>query len=188
MSKYGEQIYRVLFENDFREIKTGTRMHQAMGTLLWTSLFLFISKISAIKNTFSTDIWFTIFLLEYIGGIFIVWLLTALFFEYVMKILSKGGKLYTLLKLSAYTLLPYIFIAPFELLKKSSKMGYFWGTKLEILLFLWVIILYAKVLEDTYNLEKASSYMLIFLPVITLIFIFIWIIGSIFNLGYIYSV
>lgn len=79
-------------------------------------------------------------------------------------------------------------MAPFEILKNSSKIGYFLGTKLEILLLVWVIILYTKSLANTYNLSKSSSIMLVFIPTIAIGFAFIWLIGTCFNIGYIYTV
>lgn len=187
MKNYAEILYKILFEFDFEGVREATTMPVAVATLMWTSLFLFFAK-NSLKTGFGAEARFIFSMFFYLFGILLVWFLTAIFFEFIAKIFSKAGKVRTLLTLSSYSLLPYIFIAPFELIKKFSSVGYFLGTKLEILLFFWVIFIYAKALEKTYALEKASSYMLVFLPLISLFFAFIWLIGSAFNLGYIYSV
>lgn len=187
MNRYLSNLYKVLFELDFEGVKETTTILMAIGTLFWTSLFLYVVK-STNCGGFSGDLLYFSGLIFYVTGIFIVWFFSALFFEFVGKIYNKAGKLRMLLTLSSYSLLPYIFMAPFELMKKFSDTGYFLGTKFELLLFLWVILIYAHALCRTYDLDKTSSYMLVFLPVVTLIFSFIWLIGSIFNLGYIYTV
>lgn len=187
MNKYTEYLYKILFEFDFEGVKEYTTMPVSVLTLIWTSLFLFVAKTS-FSSGFSADFKFIFSILLYIIGILLVWFFSAIFFEIIAKIFNKAGKIRTLLELSGYSLLPYIFIAPFELLKKSSDIGYFLGTKIELLLFLWVMCIYATILRKTYDLEKTSSYLLVFLPVISIFFIIMWLIGTGFNLSYIYSV
>lgn len=187
MQKYVENLYKVLFENDFSEIKSNTTMFLAAGTLCLSSLFLFFSKQTIAGNLLS-DAKIIAGLFGYLCAIFLFWLISALFFEFVAKIFGKSGKIRTLLVLSSFTFLPYIFMPPLELMKEFSSMGYFFGTRFEILLFLWVIFLYASALKETYDIEKTSSFMFIILPIISLFFAFIWLIGSCFNFGYIYSV
>ena len=187
MQKYIRNLYQVLFENNFSEVKENTTMLLAIFTICWSSLFLFFSKQTITPETLF-DIKFHSSLLSFITGIFIVWIFSAIFFEFIAKIFNKSGRIRQLLVLSSFTFLPYIFVAPIEIMKKFSSTGYFLGTKIEVLLFLWVIILYAKTLRETYQIEKTSSYMLIFLPLISFFFGIIWLIGSISNLGYIYTV
>ncbi|MBQ2644376.1 YIP1 family protein [bacterium] len=187
MQKYIENLYKILFENNFDNVFEDTTVIKAILTILWTSLFLFISKFN-FANGGSIIFLFITTSFGYIFSIYFFWIVTGLFFEFVAKIFGKSGKIRKLLMLSSYCLLPYIFFAPLEIMKKFSDMGYFLGTKIEFLLFLWVIILYSKVLVKTYDLQKTSSYLLIFLPFVAFIFGFIWLIGSLFNLGYIYSV
>lgn len=187
MKDYISNLYKVLFEFDFSGIKDSTTMPRAVLTILWTSLFLFVVK-NINLGGFWGDFKFLSGMIFYLIGMYFVWFFTAIFFEFVMKIFGKAGKIRTLLTLSSYCLLPYIFIAPFELMKKFSDLGYFFGTKFELLLFFWVILLYARSLKETYDIENSSSYMLVFLPFVTFVFSLMWVIGSIFNLGYIYNV
>lgn len=187
MKKYTENLYKIMFEFNFDGIAETLSLRDSVITLIVSSLFLFMAK-----HTFNTgsesEFFFAASIIMTIFGILFVWFAAGVFFNFVASIFDKGQKLKPLLVLSGYSLLPYILIAPFELMKKFSDIGYFWGTKLEILLFFWVIIIYAHSLAKTYNLEKTLSYMFVFLPLVSLFFAFIWLIGSIFNLGYIYSV
>lgn len=189
MKKYFENLYKVLFEPEiaFDNLKEDTLMSVAVFTVIWTNSFLFF-----VKHTASTGLGgefaYLFKLIFTVSCVLLFWFITALFFEFTAKAFGKSGKIRTLLTLSAYSFLPYIFMAPFELIKNFSQTGYFWGTKFEIILFLWVIFIYSLALKKTYDLKKSSSFVLIFLPFIAFGFAFMWLIGSAFNLGYIYSV
>lgn len=187
MKNYIENLYKILFEFDFDGVKDATTMPIAVGTLTWTSLFLFLTK-NAIHGKGLAELKFFFLLIFFVVGTLIVWLFSAIFFELLAKIFYQSGKIRTLLTLTSYSLLPYIFFPCFELMKNFSNAGYFFGTKLQILLFLWVILIYAKALAKTYDLKKSSSILLVFIPLISYIFLAIWLIGTMFNVSYIYSV
>lgn len=187
MEKYGENLYKILFEFDFSDISEDSPIYRGMLTLIWTSLFLYLPN-HTLPNGLSEDLIYIGGIGVYLIGILFVWVMSAIFFDFIAKVFAKGGRVKNLLNLTAYTLLPYIFMPTFEILKNSSKIGYFLGTKLEILLLVWVIILYTKSLANTYNLSKSSSIMLVFIPSIAIGFAFIWLIGTFFNIGYIYTV
>lgn len=189
MNKYLENLYKVLFEPNtvFDTLKDDTPMSVAVFTVIWTNAFLFFTKNTAASG-FGGEFAYFMKLIFTIFCVLLFWFSAALFFEFTAKAFGKSGQIRTLLTLSAYSCLPYIFMAPFELMKKFSETGYFWGTKFEILLFVWVIFLYSLALKKTYDLKKSSSVVLIFLPLIAFGFSFMWLIGSAFNLGYIYSV
>ena len=120
MKDYISNLYKVLFEFDFSGIKDSTTIPRAVLTILWTSLFLFVVK-NINLGGFWGDFKFLSGMIFYLIGMYFVWFFTAIFFEFVMKIFGKAGKIRTLLTLSSYCLLPYIFIAPFELMKKFWK-------------------------------------------------------------------
>lgn len=183
MKDYFEKLYKILFEFDFSEISVGEPVYKSLFTLIWTSLFLYIPT-----NVLNVDYLYISNLCSYLIKTILLWVFSAIFFDTVARIFNKGGKIKELLNLTAYTFLPLIFIAPFNLIKTSTEIGYFLGTKLEILLLVWIMVLYAKVLEKTYTLTKTSSYLLIFLPTIAIGFAIIWLIGTFTNIGYIYTV
>ena len=189
MNKYFENLYKVLFEPNtaFDNLKEDTPMSVAVMTVIWTNVFLYVAK-HFVSGGFGSEFMYFVKLIFTVLFVLLFWFMTALFFEFTAKAYGKSGQLRTLLTLSAYSFLPYIFIAPCELFKKFSQTGYFWGTKIEILLFVWVIFLYALSLKKTYDLKKSSHFVLIFLPLASFVFSLMWLIGSAFNLGYIYSV
>ena len=187
MKEYFENLYKVLFEFDFSDISPERPIYEGLLTLIWTSLFLLLPNIQ-LSSGLKEDFLYLGKIGVYLTGILFVWVISAIFFDYIAKIFDKGGQKRQLLTYSSYTLLPYIFVAPFEMLKNSTHLGYFLGTKLEILLLVWVMVLYAKSLEKTYNLSKTSSIMLVFLPSIAIGFALIWVIGTCFNIRYIYTV
>jgi len=189
MNKYFENLYKVLFEphTAFDTLKEDTTMLIAVFTILWTNILPFLPKHSLGVGIGGAIIYLSKLIFTLVC-VLIFWFAAAVFFEFTAKAFGKSGEIRTLLTLSAYSFLPYIFLPAFELIKKFSQTGYFWGTKLEILLFFWVIFLYFLALRKTYDLKKSSSFFLIFLPLVALGFAFIWVIGSVFNLGYIYNV
>ena len=189
MKKYFENLYNILFAPNeaFENIEETTTMPVAVLTLVLTNTVMFLLK-STPADGFLGGIFYFFGYVGFIFGTMFTWFLTAIFFEIIAKIFSKSGKLRILLKRTSYVCLPVIFFAPFELLKQSSDTGYFFGTKFEILLYFWMIFLYAKSLEKTYDLKFSSSLLLIFLPLIAFIFFVIRLMGSFFDMGYIYSV
>lgn len=189
MKKYFENLYNILFSPNeaFEKIEETTTMPVAVLTLVWTNAIMFLLKSTPVPGFWGM----LLYLFGCVGFLFgsmFTWFVTAIFFEITAKIFSKSGKLRILLKRTSYVCLPVIFFAPFELLKQSSDTGYFFGTKLEILLYFWMIFLYAKSLEKTYDLKFSSSFLLIFLPLIAFIFFVVRLMGSFFDMGYIFSV
>ncbi len=183
MKEYFEKLYKVLFEINFSEITADEPIYKSLLTLILSSLFLCIPN-----NELNANCLYITNIYTYVINTIIIWIFSAIFFDMVAKIFNRGGKIKELLNKTGYTLLPLMFIAPFNLVKTSSELGYFFGTKMEILLLVWVIVLYAKVIEKTYDLTKTSSYLLIFLPTIAIGFAIIWLIGTFTNIGYIYTV
>jgi len=189
MNNYFENLYKVLFEPQtaFETLKNDTPMSVAVFTIIWTNIFPFLTR-NSLSSGFGGEFLFFTKLIFSMISILLFWFISALFFEFAAKAFGKSGEIRTLLTLSSFSFLPYVFLPCFELMKKFSKTGYFWGTKFEILLFLWVIFLYSQALRKTYDLKFSSSFILIFLPLTAFGFAVMWLIGSAFNLGYIYYV
>ena len=189
MKNYFLLIYKVLFEtNDvFAEIKQSPSTSKAILTLVWINIFLLSIKYAftgGVLNIFS----YLFMLIFYLTSTLVSWAILGLFFEYIAKIYDKSGKLKTLLYLSSFSALPWIFIAPLELLKDFGDIGYFSGTLLELIIYFWTIFLYCKSLEYTYEIKFSRSIMLIFLPFLATFFAFFWLIGFFTKLGYIFTV
>lgn len=189
MNNYFHTVYKILFEpqSAFEELKDYTSTSQALITLVWVNTFLLTLKYMFTGNILNV-IGYVFTLIFYIISILISWLILGLFFEYIAKIYDKSGKLKNILYLSSFSAIPWIFLAPLELLKGFGDIGYFLGTILELIIYLWTIFLYCKALQTAYDLKFSRSIMLIFLPFLASFFAFFWIIGFFTKLGYIFTV
>lgn len=189
METYFKNIYRFLFEPNeiFEELKDAPCISQALCTLIWVNIFLYSLKYVFTGNILNVFL-FLVTLFFYLLGVLISWYILGLFFEYIAKIFDRSGNLKTLLYLSSFSVIPWILLAPLELLKKAGDIGYFFGVILELIIYFWTIILYCKSLQTAYNLKFSRSLMLIFLPFLGMFFAFCWTIGFFSKLGYIFTV
>ena len=183
-----ENIYSVIFSpKAFFE-----REDMQISTRLAICTVVFVATISKITiGIFNGDIRNFLFIISLLGTVLstiIIWFLTALFFEYIAKIFDRGGRIEKLLFLTAFVPIPYIFFAPLNLLKQTGDIGYLLSVNIELLLYLWIICLYAFSLKATYNLTLSRAFMLIFLPFISSFFAINWLIGFIQKIWYIFSI
>ena len=183
-----ENIYSVIFSpKAFFE-----REDMQISTRLATCTIIFIATITKLTmGIFNGDIRNFLFVFSLFGTILstiLIWFLTALFFEYIAKIFDKGGKLQKLLFLTAFVPIPYIFFSPLNLLKQTGDIGYLLAVNVELLLYLWIICLYAFSLRATYNLTLSRAFMLILLPFISSFFAIHWLIGFGQKMWYIFSI
>lgn len=189
VEQYFKNVYGALFEPNktFSQLKESPCSSRAVITIVWVNILLYSLKYAFTAN-FLNGVMFVFGLIAYIVSVLFGWLMLGVFFEYIAKIFDKSGQLKKLLYLTSYAILPWIFIAPLELLKNSSAMGYFFGVLLEIIIYFWTIFLYCKSLQIAYNLKVSRAIMLIFLPFVAMVFAFFWTIGFITKLGYIFTV
>ena len=183
-----ENIYRVIFcpRKFFEDKEINISVRLAMATLvLVTTIYIFSSAIYD-RSLYSLSFILPFFLK--ITGILIIWLLTGLFFEYIAKIYNKDGKLREVLFFTAFAPIPYVFFAPLNLLKNIGGIGYFFGAGLELLLYLWIIILYVFALRAVYNITLSRSFMLILLPFVAAFFAVSWMMCFISKIWYIFSI
>ncbi len=189
MKEYLEKVYNFIFEpnHTFSTLKDHPRVSQGLFTLVWVNILMY-----SLKYVFTGDplnvVWYFFTLLKYIITVVIAWFVLGLFFEYIAKIFARSGKLKTLLFLTSFSVLPWVFLAPLELLKQAADIGYFFAVLFEIIIYFWTIFLYCKSLEITYDLRFSRAVMLIFLPFIASFFAFAWSIGFISKLIYIFNV
>ena len=190
MEMYFKNIYKVLFEPGvaFIDIKNQVLgSSQAVFTLVWVNIVLYSLKYmfsATVLNAFL----YLCSLLFYLVSIVFSWVLLTVLFEYIAKIFDKSGKFKLLFCLSSYSVIPWIFMAPMQLIKNVGDVGYFFAVLFEVLIYLWTIFLYVKSLEVTYDLSFSRAIMLIFLPIVGMLFAIPWIIGFFIKIGYIFTV
>ncbi len=189
MSNYLNKVHDFIFEprEVFSSLKSEPKLSQGLFTLVWVSIFVHSLHYVLTANILNV-FWFLFTLINYIFGVIFSWFMAGLFFEYIAKIFGSSGRLKTILYLSSFAILPFLFLAPLELLKKGGDLGYFLGAIFEVIIYLWTMFLYCKSLEITYDLKFSRAVMLIFLPFIATFFAISWAIGFYVNLFYIFNV
>ncbi len=186
--EFFENIYSVIFSPRafFKREDLKISIRLAFGTIVFIAL---VGKVaSGIFEGSILSVNFIFSLMWHIITTIVLWLLTALFFEYTAKIYDRAGKFSKLLYLTAFAPVPYIFFAPLNLLKQTGGTGYILAANIELLLYLWIIILYAFSLRAAYNITLSRSFMLIFLPFISSFFAIYWLISFFLKIWYIFSI
>lgn len=183
-----ENIYKVIFSpKEFFEQKEITiSIRLAIATIVLVAV---INKFSF--GIFDGSILKISFLFSILGTIISavsVWFLTSLFFEYIAKIFNKDGNLEKLLFLTAFAPVPYIFFAPLNLIKHIGEIGYVLATLIEVLLYFWIIFLYALALRAVYDITISRAFMLIFIPFVSSFFAIYWLVCFISKIWYIFSI
>lgn len=158
MEAYLNNIYRFLFETDsvFDELKDAPRISQGLFTLIWVNIFLYTLKY-VFTGGILNAVWYLFTLINFLFFVVFSWFMLGLFFEYIAKIFDRSGHLKRLLFLSSFSVVPWILLAPLELLKKAGDLGYFFGVLFELIVYFWTIFLYCKSLQYTYNLRFSRS-------------------------------
>lgn len=187
--EYFENIYEILFSpfDFFKRDNLTISIRQAAGTVLWVSLFTIIGQAIADKSIFN-NMFFVLMLVFKLSCVLIAWTLTGIFLEYIAKIFSRECGLNTVLFYTSFALVPYIFFAPLDVIKKAGDFGYTVGAIAQMFLYLWIIVLYAYAIKKSYNISIARSFMMILLPFIGTFFAISWAIGFFIKMGYINSI
>jgi len=108
-----------------------------------------------------------------IGGL-ILWILPAFLIGLVAYFFNNEGKVTKFLTLSAFALLPQIFLAPIELLKSGGSFSYLLGVIIGIAVGIWTVYLIFLAVIKTYNTtaEKALAFSAV--PLLSTIVLFNW--------------
>lgn len=186
--EFFEKIYRVIFTpKEFFEQKDMTvSVRLALSVIIMIAL---INKVSF--GIFDGSIMRISFLFSLLWAIILtvsIWFFTSLFFEYIAKIFNRDGNLEKLLFFTAFAPMPYIFFAPLNLIKNIGEIGYVIATIVEVLLYFWIIFLYALAIRAAYNITISRAFMLIFIPFLSLFFAIYWLVCFISKIWYIFSI
>ena len=157
-------FYGTLFtpEKTFEEIKQTKPMVTAIIIVILISVlkvFLYSEPMTSANSfLYGSNLVFASF-----SGI-VSWLFFAGFFELIAKIFNRGSRYKTLLVLSAFAMLPWIFLGPVEIYKMIDTSGAAGGMFLGLLVFIWVISLQIYAILKTYELNIGKTVLFILIP------------------------
>lgn len=92
------------------------------------------------------------------------WLFFASFLEIIASVFKHSGKIKEFLTVSAFALIPWLFIAPANLFKTAGILGGILGILLGLGVWLWVTVLVFLAVMKTYNLSFSRAVILLVIP------------------------
>lgn len=188
MTNIFDKIYEIFFTPTafFKTVKEACDTKFSIVVFLLLNTFLYTLSYKFMLTPWNLVWYFVSLFFVLVGGLLVLVILTG-FFEMVAYVFSQAGHFRKLFCMLVFCSLPWIFLAPLELLKGWGDVGYFLGVIFEIGLYIWTVFLVFKAVSITYNLSFSRGLVLIFLPIITSTFLVFWLIGFVLKIGYIFT-
>lgn len=184
MTKFLENFYGALFcpDKTFSNIKEETPIGQALGLVVIISILsILITSSSYFRATGILGMGYQV-IFAAIAGI-ISWLFFAFFLELIATVFGQNGKMKPLLSLTAFALIPWIFLAPIELLKNTGDYGNLAAILFGLTVWLWVTILEMVAVMKTYELTFGRAFLMLIIPFLGGFLSFHWFVGFFSTLG-----
>ena len=187
MENFLENFCDIILSPDegMSRIKNAKGLTSAVFAVCFVSIFLFLIKYN--YDSFN----FLVFLLS---GTFVIlcalifWSLFCLFIDAIFRICTKESKLHQLLNVVAYAGLPWIFMVPAGLFKLAGGAGYAIAVILQLIIAIYVLVLYIKAVANVYDLSFLKALALVSIPLAGSFFAVAWTIGFFTKMIYIFSV
>jgi len=177
MNKFFDNFYGVLFKpsETFDKLKENPNLIQGFIIVVLISILspVLSFSINSAQNPLVQG-------LELINASFwglLSWLFFASFLEVIAGIFKKGGKTKIFLCLSAFALLPWIFLAPASLFKTGGLLFKFTGVIIGLASWLWSTILTAYAIMKTYDISPQRVITFILIPFLGGLLSFYWFFG-----------
>lgn len=176
MRNFLENIYGILFEPK----KTMDKIIETRP--IWQAVWIIIilSLASALLDH-STGFDGTSNIIFFIGNLFsilisslLIWVTISGFFEVTARIFSDENRFKPLLSLMGFALLPWIFTAPLTLLKINIPLIII-GSILEIIVWIWSIVLIFFSVQKLYNLSIKKTWLFFLMPFLGTMVVINWI-------------
>jgi hypothetical protein len=177
MKDFFDNFYGVLFNpsETFDKLKESPALIQGFMIVVIISILSPVLKfsINSAQNPFFQGF-------ELINASFwglLSWLFFASFLEVVAGIFKKGGKIKIFLCLSAFALIPWIFIGPASLFKTGGLLFKALGIIIGLASWLWSTILTAFAIMKTYEISAHRVITFVLIPFLGGILSFYWFFG-----------
>ena len=163
-SDFLNNVYGMLFEpkKTIEKLSEKPEVFQSVLLMIFISFFLSILFFGVGKNIFL----FLFFSIWICFTSVVWWMLLAAFYELVANIFVQKSKYKSVLCLLSFCLLPWIFMAPLELLKNAGVCGSFIGIYGELALWIWTGVLMFFSLKKVYELKALRAFLFLILPFI----------------------
>lgn len=168
-----ENIYGTLFYPS----QTFEKLRQ--NPALFTALAI-VALISALDPLISADTVAVGLAFALVWAVFtgvLKWSFLALFLEVLASIFKKGGKIEIFLTLSAFALLPWLFMGPIMLFKAGGAFTAVIGILSGVAIWIWTTILTLFAVSKAYELSSERVLLLLFIPFLGSVIVFDWAIG-----------
>lgn len=179
-------IYGTLFNplETFENIKKADEkpVFEAFSVLVIISI---IACIYTYKGSSIIGLGFS--LVSYVIGALLTWVIFAGILDTLVTLLSEKRNFDTFLVLSAYSLLPWIFLGPVSLFKSTGPEGLglvsvLLGILFSLIVWLWSTILFICAVSKSYGLSIEKVIGLVIMPFLGTLVAFFWVAGFITNL------
>jgi hypothetical protein len=164
MNKFFDNFYGVLFKpyETFDKLKETPSFIQGFIIVVFISILSPILKFSLNSDTNTFFQGFNLINSAFWG--LLSWLFFASFLEILASIFKRGGRTKIFLCLSAFALLPWIFLAPASLFKTGDLLFKTLGVLIGLASWLWSTLLTALAIMKTYEISPARIITFILIP------------------------
>lgn len=164
LSDFLVNIYGMLFEpkKTIERLSENPPVVQSVVLVLLMAVFLNVVFFGVHDNAFTfllLSVWLSITAI-------VSWIVVAAFYELVASIFVSQSHYKAILTLFAFCTLPWIFIAPLELLKSAGVLGSLLGIYLELAIWVWSGVLMFLSIKKVYELKSLRAFVFLMLPFI----------------------
>jgi len=178
MNGFFDNFYGTFFDPDktFENLKNNPALFQGFLIVLFISSIGPLLSFDYFHGFMSVIVLGLFMFFAVFGGIF-SWILLAVFLDAVARIFKQSGKIRVFLTLSSFSLLPWLLLAPVQLLKTAGTVGQLFGIVLGLLIWVWVGLLFILSVIKAYELSITRALILVALPFFASILSFYWFIS-----------
>ena len=170
MNNIAEIFYDILFHpvQTFRKIPFDKPYKYPLLLVFLSSIFLLL--LSEDSFEFATMLSFVFKAVTLI----IYWLFFAFFVDLMARMFNLEGHYSRLLTLTAFSFVPWIFLAPLKLLKNAGDYSSDIAVTLILCVWIWTIALQVLAISETYNIPRKNAIIIILIPFLGCILYFMW--------------
>ena len=182
-----DNILSYVYGTLFSPIKTFDKIINNSAPKVFESLcIVVIVSFIATLGFFDSDslLYLGLFIIANIIFGVISWVLVALVINLLGWVFSKKFNINMLLTLTGFSILPWLLVPTISLFKTMGIVGIFLSVFLNILIWIWTIILFILAVSKGSNLSIAKTILLLITPFIGTVVTLTWISGFFSNIIY----